>query len=423
MPSGLALPCLGNIFTNPTCSGLSSITGGISSSISSSVFDAMSSWASNGAAWLIGRLATALSATLHFSLRDRWFESVFQRLASLAPPIALAMFPLLAIRAVLLRRGEDLLRAVTVTLPIAVLGTLAASQITQMALDWTDLASGALVGGRQGPVVKGLASVTGALVGGGTLAPPSFVNFLIALVCVIGALLLWIELLIRNAAVATAVLFVPLVLSAAIWPALAHWPRRLAETLTALVLSKLVIAGILALAFSAVQQGKGPASALLGGALLLLAAFSPFALLRLLPLAEAGAAGALEGARRQISAPAISAARMGSSAVSSAWAGGMGMDQAMTNVGVEASQGMGLPQHPGGGPLPDFDAPRSNDHAGQASPVAVMGSNEHEDATEPIARSSTSSAAFPGRYEIGHDELGPVIRWIDDSPGEAPSDA
>ncbi|MEI6453203.1 MAG: hypothetical protein WCO31_01265 [Actinomycetes bacterium] len=423
MPGSLAVPCLGNIFTNPVCNSLGSITGGIGSSITSSVFDAMSSWASSGAAWLIGRLAASLSTTLNFSLGDPWFESVFKRLAALAPPIALAMFPLLAIRAVILRRGEELLRALTVTLPIAVLGTLAASQVIQMALDWTDLAAGALVGGRQGPVVKGLTSVVSSLASGGPLAPPSFVNFLIALVCVVGALLLWIELLIRNAAVATAVLFVPLVLSAAIWPALAHWPRRLAETLAALVLSKLVIAGILALAFSAVQQGKGPASALLGGALLLLAAFSPFTLLRLLPLAEAGAAGALEGARRQITAPAVLASRMAMSSVSSAWAGGTSMDQAMSNIGVEAIQGLGLPQHPGGGPLPDFGASPPSDDAGQTSPVATMASAERGDSSPSSGGASSGSVAFPGRYEIGHDQLGPVIRWIDESPAEPPSNA
>jgi hypothetical protein len=137
------------------------------------------------------------------------------------------------------------------------------------------------------------------------------------LAVVFGAFLLWVELLIRAAAVYVAVLFLPLALASLAWPAIAHWCRRLVDTLVALILSKFVIVSVLSLAAGALAGGTGSAPAgstggaatagdqgsftdVLGGAALLaLAAFAPWALFRLLPFLESGAVGHLEGAGRR----------------------------------------------------------------------------------------------------------------------------
>jgi hypothetical protein len=81
----------------------------------------------------------------------------------------------------------------------------------------------------------------------------------------------------------------------------------LVETLTALILSKFVIVATLSLAAGAVASGTagtgdagaGFASVLAGGALLVLATFVPFSILRLIPMVEAGAIAHLEGARQR----------------------------------------------------------------------------------------------------------------------------
>ena len=144
--------------------------------------------------------------------------------------------------------------------------------------------------------------------------------------------MVWVELLIRSAAIYVAVLFLPLVLASLAWPAIAHWCRRLVDTLVALILGKFVIVAVLSLAAGALAGGAGRrpveaveavparealqaggaggggfASVLGGAALLLLAAFAPWALFRLLPFIEAGAVGHLEGlshrARQTAAAP------------------------------------------------------------------------------------------------------------------------
>ena len=128
---------------------------------------------------------------------------------------------------------------------------------------------------------------------------------LIALLIAVAAFVLWLELLIRAAAVYVAVLFLPLALATLVWPAVSHWCRRLVETLAALILSKFVIVATLSLAAGAVSSGtagtgdhgSGFSSVLAGGALLLMATFVPFAILRMIPAVEAGAVAHLDGLR------------------------------------------------------------------------------------------------------------------------------
>ena len=86
---------------------------------------------------------------------------------------------------------------------------------------------------------------------------PTFVLFLGGIAVVVGAVLVWLELLLRSAAVYVAVLFLPLALAALAWPTISHWSRRLVDTLAALVLSKLVIVAVLSLAAGALAGGSG----------------------------------------------------------------------------------------------------------------------------------------------------------------------
>jgi hypothetical protein len=137
----------------------------------------------------------------------------------------------------------------------------------------------------------------------------------------VAALVLWLELLVRAAAVYVAVLFLPLALATLVWPSVSHWCRRLVETLAALILSKFVIVATLSLAASAVssgtagsgEAGSGFASVLAGGALLVLSTFVPFAILRLIPMVEAGAVGHLEGARQRGMTPVTAVPRTAAS--------------------------------------------------------------------------------------------------------------
>jgi type IV secretion system protein TrbL len=183
--------------------------------------------------------------------------------------------------------------------------TFVAIHLTQMLLAITDDLSAAVsdsVGGDATRFLEGGAGSVAAALGGVT---GGFLMFFGALLVVIAGLLLWIQLLIRSAAIYVCVFFLPLVLAGLVWPATARWTKRLVETLIALILSKFVIVAIISLAVAAMgrplsESGGGGVGTVVGGAsLLLLAAFSPFALFKLIPLAEASSIGHLEGMERR----------------------------------------------------------------------------------------------------------------------------
>ena len=137
----------------------------------------------------------------------------------------------------------------------------------------------------------------------GNPAVPLFAVFLGGLIAAIGAFFVWVELLIRSAAIYVTVLFLPFTFVAMIWPSTAKWCRRLVELLFAVIVSKFVIVAIMALAAAGLGQSRADDAfqgVLAGTALMLLAALSPLALLRLIPLAEAAAAHIPTGGRARV---------------------------------------------------------------------------------------------------------------------------
>ena len=90
-----------------------------------------------------------------------------------------------------------------------------------------------------------------------------------------------------------------------VWPATGRWARRLVELLVAIILAKFLIVAILTLATAAiantsVAQGDGNTfeQMLAGSALLVLAAWSPFALLRTIPMMKSPRRTSPANARR-----------------------------------------------------------------------------------------------------------------------------
>jgi hypothetical protein len=119
---------------------------------------------------------------------------------------------------------------------------------------------------------------------------PGFLLFLGALITGIATFVVWLELVMREAAIYLAVAFLPLCFLAIVWERTAHWCRRLVELLAALILAKFTIAVAVALAAGAMghaRGGEGGLTALMAGsAVMLIAALTPWVLFRLVPIAE-----------------------------------------------------------------------------------------------------------------------------------------
>jgi hypothetical protein len=144
------------------------------------------------------------------------------------------------------------------------------------------------------------------------LSGSPFLAIMVGLFLVAGAFALWIELLMREAAVYVIVLMLPLAFAAMVWPARRIWAIRAVELLAALILSKFAIVAVLSLGGAALSAGTGHGltAAMVGVVLVIMGAFAPWALLRLLPLAElaSSAAGSLRSEMRGAVVPSLTLA-------------------------------------------------------------------------------------------------------------------
>jgi hypothetical protein len=123
----------------------------------------------------------------------------------------------------------------------------------------------------------------------------------LGVVALVATFVIWIELMVRSSLIYLLVAFSPLVFAASVWPSARGMLRRLVELLLAVILSKLAISIALSVGVAALggtvtpgaDGGVGEFAAqslgnlVVGTAILAMAAFSPFIILKLIPVAEA----------------------------------------------------------------------------------------------------------------------------------------
>jgi hypothetical protein len=460
---------------NPACSGAAGPVTSLPSQVAGfgadSVLSAAANWVTEGATWLLGQIGGALQSSTQIDLGASWFTSHFETMAALAGVVIVPLLLLGIIQAIHRQSTSLLLRSILINVPVALLLTGAAVKLVQLGLALVDAMSADVAHGAGLDTSHFLTATTSALSGTGAgPATPAFVLFLGGLAVAFGSFLLWIELLVRAAAVYVAVLFLPLALASLAWPAVSHWCRRLVDTLVGLVLSKFVIVTVLSLAVGALAGGTngqgsgGGFSAVLGGAaLLFLAAAAPWALFRLLPFAEAAAIGHLEGVGRRsvqsVSGPtkglantALKSAGTGAGGGALALAatqggGGSGEVSGMVTAGgtsagvggksggrvatqsLSAAPGLGEQSPPGSG-VPGypnhegaadaFEQTIAQEQAGYAGVIAgppSTGSSTSGPPGQPRPALPTSSGTTR-LHVLGHDDLGTRLRWEGDGkPG------
>jgi hypothetical protein len=263
------------------------------------LFSALVKWGADGAELALRDvIGGAIIGTTTVDLgQTSWLSSVTR---NMFPVEELVMAPLLfaaTIGAVLRQDMRRLGRAWGVYQPVSMLAGYAVVQLTKTGLDITDGISAAI----QYEVMPNLGPVLLRAIDLGIIASinEGILSVLLSLLIIAGCLAIWLELVIRAAAIELAVFFMPLALAGLVWPATAHWAKRLVEILVALLLMKPVIVGALCLGAGAVVDVGSPSTAVSGLAILLIAAFAPYALLKLVPMVGVSAIAHLEGLSRQ----------------------------------------------------------------------------------------------------------------------------
>jgi hypothetical protein len=262
-------------------------------------FSALLHWEAIGAQSVVSDvIGKAITGTTTVGLgKASWFSSVTHQMFPVEELIVAPLLFAATIGAVLRQDLRRLARAWGVCLPVSMIAGYAVVQLTATGLNITDAISSAI----QYQVMPGVGAVLVNAIDLGIASSltDGMLSAVISLLVVAGCLAIWLELLLRSAAIELAVFFMPLALAGLVWPATAHWAKRLGQVLTALLLTKPVIIGALCLGAGAVEDGSDPGAAVGGLAILLIAAFAPFALFKLVPMVEVAAIAHLEGLSRR----------------------------------------------------------------------------------------------------------------------------
>ena len=226
--------------------------GGLVSSVGNSVLDGIASWIISAATTVTGFIAVQMNATTTPQLTSAWYTAQFAPMAALGGGLAL-LVTLVALTSAALRRNSEELARTLAGIVRAGFGTGVVIALTMIGLRVADAISTEIL--KSSPVsfwnelAKAWTQGQFAGFGSGMLAA------LIALLEVIGALAVWLELIVRNAAIYIAVLFFPVALAAGIWRPLAGWPARLARMLLLFIMLKPVALIVLSLAGNAAAAG------------------------------------------------------------------------------------------------------------------------------------------------------------------------
>jgi hypothetical protein len=295
---GKALSAGKNLLTGHLGSAFKDIVGGASSTASTKLaIVAVVAWVAGGAKFALDETAKILSHTTRPNLRSTWFSGAYWRMAGIAALLTVPFLFAAAIQALLRSDLSLLAQAAFGYLPLAMLSVSIAAPVATLLLAATDQLCGLVSAGQGARFLSGAGSVFGLA----HFVTQPFIVFLLGAIAAGGALIVWVELAVREAAVYVIVLMLPLALAALVWPARRVWAIRSVELLVALILSKFAIVAVLGLAGAALDQEShgGLTTALAGMVLVLLAAFAPWALLRLIPLSEL-AAGAAQTLRPEL---------------------------------------------------------------------------------------------------------------------------
>jgi type IV secretion system protein TrbL len=378
--------------------------------VADAVFDKIIEWIAGLLAQAVGKvtdaLVTLLSAIKPTLTPGGGIENaapIQQSIAGMAAMLVTIFFIFRIIHGIITGQAGQNLKATIIDLPMVIIGTLFFGFLCYTLLALVDAFSDPLISDYATTLdetVKKLYSQEGIVQGG------VFV-IIFSLLYIIAAVFLCFELFVRSSLIYLVVMFAPLAIATRIWGPTRSYARRATETAVALIFSKLAIAVTLATGaslMSGATEDGGNVAMIQGSAILLLAAFMPFGLMRVIPMMEGAIAG--EGVARSMGAKA---AVGGIAAAGGVQLAGKGLGKAIGSKGQGGSSGSksntpgstpdnrgadgptppSSPVSPGGGG-PSSSGPIIRPGASGAG--AKAGTSASESSTTPSAPSSSPSA-------------------------------
>ena len=357
---------------------------------------------------ITGALAQAFNgASTRVDLTGGWFSSesgstVTAMTSVIAGSLVLVFLFMSLIRAMLAGEYSTMWRAALVDVPTAFLATALTVVVASALLAMVDEASATLLGadGEQ------LAAFGDSLADVEQLSLAGLLGILFGLLFVVGAVLVWIQLLVRAVLIYIVIAFAPITWVTRAYPGTRGIARRGVEIAVALILSKFVMAisfrlGAEALASSSVPSGEADLSAMLvGSAIMLMTAFKPWMIFKIIPAVENATSAA--GPQSAAIGAAVVGGGLAIAGVRKLAGGGGGSGSA--GGGASGSSGSDGGRPGGGGA--EGAGSSSGGGAGAAGLVAAAAKTTVDTATDAVetggeVASSTTRSAESGRAASG----------------------
>ncbi len=361
------LTCLGSPLL---CAG-----GALSSLSVNGFFNGLAGWVGGSLSWLYDTLGNLVNSPSDAPRIVASASAEYHALLLVAPFVTLLALLSNVIGG--LTHGDlgRVLRSALVSVPLVATATLVAPGLAELILQLANaLSSVAAV-----PLGPALRTLVGRSAFGGM---PGFGVLVVALLAAIGGFLLWCDLVVRAVILALLLALSPLVIPLAVVGSLRRLVARLLESFVALALAKVVI--VVTLSLGVHELASGWVIAVVTGAVsVLLAALTPFVVLRVVPLLEHSTIHSLEGLRRR-SAQAV-------------------VDAPSSPAGRVISASLPVPPEPGPPErAEDFGIPMWDDGEFEV-PVASGGTPGEPPVLPPTFRK--------GRFHVGRDRMGPTLFW------------
>jgi hypothetical protein len=353
-----------------TCLGQS-----VGSSVLQTVLSTVVGWVADASAWVWGQLGDVLTQSSSPAVVTTAAGAEYKTLLVLAPLVALCALVANVLGSLRRADGGAIVRDLLIAVPVLALAAVSAVPLATLVLDITNGLCAVAVTNARASITHVSAEV--ALI---PISTPGVAALILDFAAIAGAILLWFELVLRNAILALLLCLSPLVFAAAIWAPLRKTAVRLVETFVALALAKFVVVVALALGLSAASS-SAPSVIVTGIATVLLATLMPYVILRMVPFLESSAVGAMEGVRQR----AQGAVERGAKAATMGIANALPVD---VPGPPERAEDLGLEWWP----------------SSEWPPVPEMPD------TPPTAPVGTSTIRT-GHVAFHEDEYGPVIGW------------
>jgi hypothetical protein len=296
-PCNVEVPVIGGLLseaTNGICEAAGEavgaaggLVGEAASAAGNGIMNSLASWMIGAATQITVFVSREMQQTTTPQLESAWYLAQFRPMADLGAALSL-LVTMIGLASAAIRRSPEALAATLVGMVRAGLGTALVIPLTVIGVGIADQISSAVLTASPHTFWATIAHAWGTKGFGGFGS--SALAMLIALIEVFAGIFVWLELIVRDAAIYVIPVFFAATLAAAIWPVLSAWPGRLARLLLLFVILKPVALIVLSLAGGAAAAGlsfsggvSGSVGTILAAIVIFaLAAFAPWALMYLL---------------------------------------------------------------------------------------------------------------------------------------------